>query len=441
VRGPLHGIPVLLSDVVDVKGHPTTGGSIALQNAKAARHATLVTKLEEAGAVILGKANVTELNGLVDANLPEGYSSLGGQVLLPSDTDKTVAGSSAGAAAATAAGLAAFTIGLETSTDSAQLIAPAGVAGVVAIKPTVGLVSRSGVLPAARSQDSPGPITRTVFDAAAVLEVIAGYDPADAGSSPSIIAPDYLSGLVPTALAGKRVVVTDFATAPYPTVVTTLQALGATTVVKAIGTPSPNPPSIVLRELERDLDAYLLGLKIPKGQPKTLAEIVAYNAANPVEGLKYQQRELLDAIAVDLSDEAQASAYAADKTTGAAGAAALIDTLLNNATPTDPTDDFEVIVVQSGHALVGVADRAGYPVLTVPAGFGTGNAGRNPIGVTFIAAAFEEASLLAAGYAFEQATNVRQAPSFTNPSMWRCVPGSDFFSPHHCHPGDLLAME
>ena len=441
VRGPLHGIPVLLSDVVDVKGMPTTGGSIALQNAKAAKSATLVTKLEAAGAVVLGKANVTELNGLFDANLPEGYSSLGGQVLLPSDTDKTPAGSSAGAAAATAAGLAAFTIGLETSTDSAQLIAPAGVAGVVGIKPTVGLVSRTGVLPAARSQDSPGPLTRTVFDAAAVLAVLAGYDPADAGSSPAIIAPDYLSGLSPTALAGKRVAVTDSTTAPYPTVVTTLQGLGATTVVTAIGTPSPNPPSIVLRELERDLDAYLLGLKIPKGQPKTLADIVAYNTANPVEGLKYQQRELLEAVAVDLADGAQAAAYLADKTAGAAAAATLIDGILSNATPTDPDDDFEVIVVPSGHALVGVADRAGYPVLTVPAGFGTGNAGRNPIGVTFVASAFEEAALLAAGYAFEQATNVRQAPSFTNPSMWRCVPGSEFFSPHHCHPGDLLAME
>ena len=100
-----------------------------------------------------------------------------------------------------------------------------------------------------------------------------------------------------------------------------------------------------------------------------------------------------------------------------------------------------MIAVPSGHALVGIADRAGYPILTVPAAFGTGNAGRNPIGVTFVASAFAEASLLAAGYAFEQATNVRQAPSFTNPSMWRCVPGSEFFSPHHCHPGDLLAME
>ena len=98
-------------------------------------------------------------------------------------------------------------------------------------------------------------------------------------------------------------------------------------------------------------------------------------------------------------------------------------------------------MVPSGNALVGIADRAGYPVLTVPAGYGTGGAGRNPIGVTFVGAAFSEAKLLAAGYAFEQATNVRLAPSFTNPSMWRCVPGSTFFSPHHCHPGDLQSDE
>ena len=101
----------------------------------------------------------------------------------------------------------------------------------------------------------------------------------------------------------------------------------------------------------------------------------------------------------------------------------------------------DVIVVPSGNALVGIADRAGYPVLTVPAGYGTGGAGRNPIGVTFVGAAFGEAELLAAGYAFEQATNVRLAPSCTNPSMFRCVPGSTFFSPHHCHPGDLLGAD
>jgi Asp-tRNA(Asn)/Glu-tRNA(Gln) amidotransferase A subunit family amidase len=438
VYGPLHGMPALVSDVVDVESWPTTGGSIALQNALARKDATLVSKLEAAGAVIMGKTNVTELNGLFDANLPEGYSSLGGQVMLPSDTDKTTAGSSAGSAAAVASGQAAFAIGLETSTDSAQLIAPAGVAGVVGLKPTVGLVSRAGILPAAKTQDSPGPITRTVWDAAAVLEVIAGPDPLDEATAGAPEDPDYLSGLVAGALAGARVAVIDSTTAPYPTVVTTLQNLGATTVVTTIGTPDPNPASIVMTEFERDLDAYLAGLRYPKGGAKTLAGIVAYNDANPVEGLKYQQGELLAAAAVDLTVPETAAAYEADKAAGLASNQAIIDGILANGTP-EPEDDLDFIVVPNNSPLIGIADRAGYPILTVPAGYGTGNQGRNPIGVAFVGPALSEATLLAAGFDFEQATLIRQAPSFTNPSMWRCVPGSFFFSPHHCHPGDLLA--
>lgn len=432
VRGPLHGIPVLLSDVIDVAGMPTTGGSVALQKVQARKSATLVAKLEAAGAVVIGKTNVTELNGIFDSNMPEGYSSLGGQVLLPSDTDKTVAGSSAGSAAATAVGLAGFTVGLETSTDSAQIIAPAGVAGVVAIKPTVGLVSRAGVLPAAKTQDSPGPITRTVYDAALALEIMAGPDPADDATSDAPELPDYVSGLTPGALAGKTVAVIANTTAPYPNVVAKLQELGATTTVVTIGTPDPNPPSIVLTEFKRDLNAYLPTLHVPKSFASSLAEIIAYNEANPVEGLKYQQRDLLDAEAIDLAVPATYTQYQADKAAGLASSKALIDAILATA---------DVIVVPNNNALIGIADRAGYPILTVPAGYGTGNAGRNPIGVAFVAGAFEEATLLAAGYAFEQATNVRLAPSFTNPSMFRCVPGSDFFSPHHCHPGDLLASK
>ena len=406
-RGPLHGIPVLVNDTIDVDGLPTTGGSIALQHSKPDDDAALVGKLRAAGAVILGKTNVTELGGVFDANLPEGYSSLGGQVLLPSDTDKTPAGSSAGSAAATASGLAALTVGTETSTDSAQMIAPAGVAGVVALKPTVGLVSRAGVMPVARTQDSPGPITRTVYDAALALQAM------DDGAT------DYVGGLAPDALSGKRVAVISSTTAPYPVAVSAIQALGATTEVVTVGTPSPNPPSIVLREFERDLDSYLSGVS---GGAGSLEAIIAYNQANPVEGLKYQQRELTEAAAADLS------AYEADRDAGLASSRALIDALLANA---------EVVMVPSGHALVGIADRAGYPVLTVPAGYGTGGAGRNPIGVTFVGTAGSEAKLLAAGYAYEQATKVRLAPSWTNPSMWRCVPGSTFYSPHHCHPGDL----
>jgi amidase len=406
-RGPLHGIPVLLDDVIDVHGLPTTGGSIALQHSLPNADAALVAKLKAAGAIILGKTNVTELNGLFDANMPEGYSSLGGQVLLPSDTDKTPAGSSAGSAAATAAGLAALTVGLETSTDTAQLISPAGVAGVVGLKPTVGLVSSDGVLGVAKSQDSPGPITRTVYDAATALEGLTGNH--------------YLPSLT-TTLAGTRIGVIASTTAPYPGVVTALQGLGATTVTKTIGTPSPNPPSIVTREFRRDLNAYLGGTS---GGAGSLQGIINYNAAHAVEGLKYQQRELLDAETPDLTN------YEADKAAGQAASRALIDALLS---------DTDVIAVPSGNALVGIADRAGYPVLTVPAGYGTAGAGRNPIGVTFVAGANQEAKLLAAGYAYEQATNVRLAPSWTNPSMWRCVPGSTFFSPHHCHPGDLQSV-
>src|SRR4051794_14159737 len=403
-RGPLHGIPVLLDDVIDVHGMPTTGGSIALQHSLPNADAALVAKLKAAGAIVLGKTNVTELNGLFDANLPEGYSSLGGQVLLPSDTDKTPAGSSAGSAAATAAGLAAMTVGLETSTDTAQLISPAGVAGVVGLKPTVGLVSSDGVLPVAKSQDAPGPITRTVYDAATALEALTE---------------DSYVGSLSTSLTGKRIDVIANTTAPYPAVITALQASGATTVTKTIGTPSPNPPSIVTREFRRDLDVYLGGTS---GGAGSLQGIINYNAAHPVEGLKYQQRELLDAESPDLS------AYQADKAAGQASSRALIDALLS---------DTDVIAVPSGNALVNIADRAGYPVLTVPAGYGSAGAGRNPIGVTFVAGANGEAKLLAVGYAYEQAANVRLAPSWTNPSMWRCVPGSTFFSPHHCHPGDL----
>ena len=435
-RGPLHGIPVLVDDSIDVAGTPTTSGSIALQHSLPAGDAKLVAKLQAAGAIVLGKTNVTELNGVFGPNMPAGYSSLGGQVLVPSDTDKTPGGSSAGSAAATASGLAAATFGLETSTDTAQLIAPAGVNGVVGLKPTVGRVSRTGVLPVARSQDSPGPIGRTVYDVAAALQTVAGPDAADAATRGAPAVPDYLAGLKPDALNGKRVVVVNSTTAPYPAAIATLQSLGASTSVQTPATPSPNPPSIVSRELERDLDAYLATTR-GRGA-KSLQEIIDYNNANSVEGLKYQQTGLTDAQAVDLSDGAQAAQYAADRDEGKAANRAVLDALLANGTPGDTSDDADVIMVPSGSSLVGVADRAGYPVLTVPAGYGAtqSSSGHDPIGVMFIARAFAEATLLADGYAFEQATKVRLAPSFTNPSMWRCVPGSTFFSPHECHPGD-----
>ena len=335
---------------------------------------TIVAKLKAAGAIILGKTNVTELNGLFDANIPEGYSSLGGQVLLPSDTDKTPAGSSGGSAAATAAGLAALTVGLETSTDTAQLIAPAGVAGVVGLKPTVGRCRRRRAPVAKRRtrparSPAPSPTPRPAPARPATSDYSASRRRWPARGSRH----QQHDGAVPG--RGRRAA-----------------GRGRDDRRQDGRTPPPNPASIVTREFKRDLNAYLADTS---GGARSLQEIINYNTANPVEGLKYQQGELTAALAPD------PSAYAADHAAGLASNRAVIDALL--------ADGSDAVMVPSGNALVGIADRAGYPVLTVPAGYGTGGAGRNPIGVTFVGPD-SEAKLLAGGYAFEQATNVRLAP-------------------------------
>ncbi len=416
-RPALWGLPVLVNDTIDAKSLSTTGGSIALQGLKPANDSALVAKLKAAGAIVLGKTNVTELNGVFDANLPKGYSSLGGQVLLPNDTDKTPAGSSAGAAAATASGLAAITIGMETSPDSAQLLAPADAAGVVGLKPTVGLVSTTGVLPVAKSQDAPGPITRSVGDAATILTVIA--DPA----SPV----DYTKDLKADALTGKKIAVVSSTSAPYQEAIAKLQGLGATVTQVPIATPAATD-SVVATEFKRDLNAYLGAAK----PGTTLQSIIDYNDANPVEGLKYQQGQLLAAQAIDLSDPATNAKYTADLEAGKAASKAVLDSVLSG---------YDLILVPSGSNVIGYADRAGYPALTIPAGYGAqqSSSGRNPIGVTLIGGAFSEAKLLAGGYALEQAIDDRLAPSYTNPSMWRCVPESTFFTGEFCLPGDRLA--
>jgi amidase len=451
--GPLAGIPVLVNDSIDAAGLPTSAGSIALQEDLPGADSTIVAKLKAAGAIVLGDTNTTELGGEFDPNMPQGYSSLGGQVLLPSDTNKTPGGSSAGSAVAVSAGLVPVSVGMETSTDSAQMIAPAGNAGVVALKPTVGLVSRFGVLPVAKSQDSPGPIGQTVSDVAAGLSVLAGPDPSDPATTaqPSPL-PDYTAGLSATALSGKKVAVVASTTAPYPTAVTELETLGAATTVVTPGA-GTTAASIVPYEFHRDLDSYLSTNK--HKVPTSLQQIIEYDNANPTEGLKFGQNGLLAAAAVNYTDPTTTSAYQANLTQGQSEDRAVIDGILENGTPTETGDDYSAIMVPSGSALVGIADRAGYPVLTIPAGYGAENSstGGDPIGVDFIGTAFSEAQLLDDGYALEQGLNVRAAgpaymqsaanptfsgaPSETNQSMWRCVPGSAFSKPYACNAGEL----
>jgi amidase len=446
IVSPLEGIPVLIDDSINALGLPTSAGSIALEENLPAADSTIVAKLKAAGAIILGDTNTTELGDEFGPNMPQGYSSLGGQVLLPSDTNKTPGGSSAGSAVAVSVGFAPVAIGIETSTEAAQLIAPAGNAGVVGLKPTVGLVSRTGVLPVAKAQDSPGPIGQTVADVASALQVLAGPDPSDpvTESQPSPV-PNYLVGLTPTALNGKQIAVVSSTTVPYPTAVSELGTLGATTTVVTPGA-ATTAPSIIPYEFHRDLNSYLAGT--PAGEPKSLQQIIEYNEANPIEGLKFGQTGLTAAEGVEYTNPATTATYEENLKQGQTEDRAVINSILE-------TGGYSAIMVPSGSSLVGIADRAGYPVLTVPAGYAAENSstGGDPTGVDLIGTAFSEAELLDDGYALEQGLQVRQegpaymqslanptfsgAPSETNQSMWRCVAGSSFFDPYKCNPGEL----
>ena len=328
VRGPLHGVPVLVKDNLDVAGLPTTAGSVALQNSVPDRDSGVVAKLRAAGAVILGKTNLSEFAYFMSTSAPSGYSSLGGQVLNPYDIDQNPSGSSSGSGSAAAAGLAAITIGTETS---GSIVSPSAAQGIVGLRPTIGLVSRAGILPISSTQDTAGPMTRTVADAAAELQAIAGPDPEDPVTAGAPTAPDYLSGLKPDALAGKRIGVITSTNAQYVAAVAAVQALGATTVQVAAPT-SAAPFDVLTAEFKRDLNAYLG--RLPASAPvKSLADIIAFNSAHETEALKFGQALLTASQAVDLDDPAQNAAYVTARDSQRAAARAAIDTALTTQQP------------------------------------------------------------------------------------------------------------
>ncbi|HEX3361964.1 MAG TPA: amidase family protein [Solirubrobacterales bacterium] len=441
-KGALDGIPVVVDDSIDVKGLATSAGSIALQDNVPTTSATLVKNLEEQGAIVLGDTNVGEFDGAMEgSNMPQGYSSLGGQVLLPSDTNKSPGGSSAGSAAAVSMGLAPLAVGMETSTEAAQMLVPAGNAGLVALKPTVGLVSTEGVLPVAKSQDSPGPIAQTVKDAASELEMLLGE---------SGVAAKYTAGLKTTALVNKNIAVVataepskrSAAEQVYVSAENQLNNLGAT-FTKVTPGPATTAAGVIPYEFKAGLGEYLA--KEPKpGSESSLEKIIAYNEANSVEGLKFGEAGLTAAQAVDLT--ATKTTYETELAKGRSDDQAVIDTALGGG--------YSAIMVPQGSSLVGIADRAGYPVITLPAGFGLrdSSTGGDPIAVDLIGTKESEATLLADAYALEQGLKARQlgpefmraanpsvsgAPSETNQSMFRCVEGSAFYKPYDCNPGEV----
>ncbi|MFC6850413.1 amidase family protein [Aquipuribacter hungaricus] len=412
VRGPLHGVPVLLKDNIDVAGMPTTAGSIALEDSYPATDAPLVTALEEAGAVVLGKTNLSEYANFTTAGMPSGYGSLGGQVLNPYDASVTPSGSSSGTGAGIAVGMAPVGIGTETS---GSILSPAQANSLAAVKPTVGLVSRTGIIPISATQDTAGPMTTTVTDAALLLDAMVSVDPEDpatAGAAPYVDL-DYAAALSDTSLQGARLglVVPAPTTPPTPlnpllqAAVDTLTAQGATLVPVTV--PGSQAPSILVAEFERDINAYLA--RLPEEAPMdTLSDIVAFNQGRPE--MKFGQTLLVESEAVDLTDPATLAAYEAARTQGLTESRASIDTVLT-------TNDLDAVVSLS--ATTGVAARAGYPSVSVPAGYAAAN-GR-PANVTFMGTAFAEETLLSLAYDYEQASLLRRPPSEVNPTLFRCL--------------------
>ena len=420
VRGPLHGIPVLLKDNIDVAGLVNSAGSLAMATHKPRQDAFIVTRLREAGAVILGKTNLSEWANFRSTRSSSGWSSRGGQTKNPYVLDRNPCGSSAGTGSAIAASLAVVGVGTETD---GSIICPAAVSGLVGLKPTVGLVSRSGIIPISISQDTAGPMGRTVADVAALMTALAAVDGEDpAGPAAEGHITEYLTALKPDALKGKRFGVLREAMGYHPAVdvsveraVATLTAAGAVVVDVAIagnGRWSAPENEVLLYEFKDGLNSYLKKSGAPQA---SLEALIAWNKANAARAMPFFGQELFEQAQAKgpLTDAAYIKARdAAKRLAGKEGLLAVLeanklDAVIAPSTgPAWPTD--HVLGDHFTGAGYGVAAVAGTPSLTVPAGEAQGL----PLGLTFMGRPYTEADLLGFGFAFEQATKARMAPQF-----------------------------
>ena len=421
VRGPLHGIPILIKDNVDIAGMVNSAGSLALADHKPKADAFMVTRLRNAGAVILGKTNLSEWANFRSTRSSSGWSSRGGQTKNPYVLDRNPCGSSSGTGTAIAASLGAIGIGTETD---GSIICPAAVAGLVGLKPTVGLVSRSGIIPISVSQDTAGPMSRTVADTALLLGAMAGVDKADpsGAAAEGKIAADYTTFLKADAVKGKRFGVLRQAAGYHPDVdggltkaIDTLRKAGAEVIDVKIPTYNnwnDAEFSVLLYEFKDGLNAYLKNSGAPHA---SLEALIAWNKANadrvmPIFGQEiFEQAQAKGA----LSDAAYIKARAeARRLAGRDGLIAALDRhkldalLAPSMSPAWPTD--HVLGDHFVGAGYGMAAVAGTPSITIPIGDSHGL----PIGVTFMGRAYSEGDLIGFGYALEQLTTARKAPGF-----------------------------
>lgn len=420
VRGPLHGIPILLKDNIDALPMATTAGSLALADHHPQRDAFLVARLRAAGAVILGKTNLSEWANFRSTRSVSGWSAVGGQTKSPYVLDRNPCGSSAGTGTAIAASLAAVGIGTETD---GSIICPSSVAGLVGLKPTVGLVSRDGIVPISSSQDTAGPMARTVADAATLLTALAAPDPEDVTTRDAgRHATDYTAHLRLDALRGARIGVVRKSMGFHPDVdaaieraITTMRAAGATVVdveIPTAGKWDDAELQVLLYEFKDGLARYL---DSRHATVHSLADLIAFDKAHAPTEMPWFGQELFEqAQAKGPLTEAsyrkaqrKARQLAGPQGIDAALHAQHLDALVAPASGPAWRTDFVLGDHFSG-AGYGAAAVAGYPSLTVPMGDSHGL----PLGIVFMGTGWSEARLIELGYAFEQLTHARKAPRF-----------------------------
>ncbi len=410
--GPLAGIPVLLKDNISADGSPATAGSPALASAAGA-DAFLVGRLRAAGAIILGKANLSEWANFRSTHSSSGWSTLGGQAVNPRGVGRNPSGSSSGSGVAVAAGLAPLAVGTETD---GSIVSPSNSCGVVGVKPTLGLVSRSGIVPISADQDTAGPMTRCVADAAVLLGALAGADPADPATEQAAAQPaDYTGFLDPGALDGARIGIwrdgsaaaTPATAAVLDAAVALLRASGAV-VIDPVHLADANkigePEFLALRhEFKTDLNAYLAA--VGGEHPMSLAELIEFNSVNADRVLTHFGQEIFEQAEATggrqdrRCQEARAAArgLARSALDGALAEHRLDAVLALTGSPAWLTDyvlgDHFVFATSSPAAV------SGYPAITVPAGSVAGL----PVGISLMGPAWSEPRLLALAYAFEQA--------------------------------------
>ena len=424
VRGPMHGIPVLLKDNINTKDKiATTAGSLALADNYAKKDAFIAGKLREAGAVILGKTNLSEWANFRSTRACSGWSSKGGQTKCPYILDRNPSGSSAGTGSAVAANLCAIGIGTETD---GSVVSPSSVNGIVGIKPTVGLWSRTGIIPISKTQDTAGPMARTVKDAAILLSILQGADPDDNYSQYQRSLDgntDYVSFCDANGLQGKRLGIEKTAFTGNPDMeallqeaITVLKSKGATVVdvelvkeLKPIGT---DEFTVLLYEFKDGLDKYL---STANSKMKSLADVMKFNKDNEAKAMPFFKQEIMDQAQAKGGLDSKEYLDAVAKTTGITRKA--IDTIMKDNhldAIIAPTNGFACCIdlvngdYDNGFGFSTPAAMAGYPHITVPMGAAHGL----PVGLSFVSTAHKEGDIIKLAYAYEQASKKRVKPEF-----------------------------